>query len=104
MARAIALPGSVGIPWPVARRRAPRFFGSRGAVLGAVVIAGILFVALTAPLVARHDPLFLDANVRLQAPNAMYPFGTDNQGRDTYSRVVFGARLSLFRPSNACVA
>src|SRR5438105_15831548 len=95
MAGAIALRGPVAIRRPVAQRRVPRFFRHRAAVIGAVIIASILLVAVTAPILARHDPLFLDANVRLQAPSAAYPFGTDNQGRDTYSRVVFGARLSL---------
>jgi peptide/nickel transport system permease protein len=95
MARAIALHGSVATPRPLPRRRTHRFFGHRGAVLGAVIMAGIVLVAVAAPLLARHDPLFLDANVRLQPPSVAYPFGTDNQGRDTYSRVVFGARLSF---------
>jgi peptide/nickel transport system permease protein len=95
MADVIVLRGSVAIRRPVGRRRVPRFFRHRAAVLGAAIIAGILLVALAAPILARHNPLFLDADVRLQAPNAAYPFGTDNQGRDTYSRVVFGARVSL---------
>jgi peptide/nickel transport system permease protein len=95
MAGVIALRGSVAIPRQVTRRRVSRFFRHRAAVVGAVIITGILLVALAAPILARHDPLFLDADVRLQAPNVVYPFGTDNQGRDTYSRVVFGARLSL---------
>src|SRR5438094_863113 len=95
MARVIALRSSVAFRRPMAQRRGPRFFRTRGAVVGVVIVAGILRLALAAPILARHNPLFLDADVRLQAPNAAYPFGTDNQGRDTYSRVVFGARLSL---------
>jgi peptide/nickel transport system permease protein len=95
MARVIALRSPVAIRRPMAQRRVPRFFRNRGAVVGVVIVAGILLLALAAPILARHNPLFLDADVRLQAPNATYPFGTDNQGRDTYSRVVFGARLSL---------
>jgi peptide/nickel transport system permease protein len=95
MANAIALRGQVAIRRPMARRRVPSFFRHRGAVLGAVIAAGILLLALAAPVLAGHDPLFLDANVRLQAPNASFPLGTDNQGRDTFSRVVFGARVSL---------
>ncbi|MDQ3811443.1 MAG: ABC transporter permease, partial [Chloroflexota bacterium] len=95
MADAIALPGAVSVPRAVARRRLPRLLRHRGAVLGAIIVACIVLVAAAAPALARHDPLFLDANVRLQAPSAAFPFGTDNQGRDTYSRVVFGARLSL---------
>ena len=95
MADAIALDTPLPVRRPLAQRRVPPLFRHRGAVLGTVIVAGILLVAVAAPILARHDPLFLDANIRLQAPNAAYPFGTDNQGRDTYSRVVFGARLSL---------
>ena len=95
MADAIALDTPLPVRRPLAQRRVPPLFRHRGAVLGVVIVAGILLVAVAAPILARHDPLFLDANIRLQAPNAAYPFGTDNQGRDTYSRVVFGARLSL---------
>jgi peptide/nickel transport system permease protein len=95
MANAIALGGQVAIQHPMVRRRVPSFFHHRGTVLGAVIAAGILVLALAAPILAGHDPLFLDAHVRLQAPNASFPLGTDNQGRDTYSRVVYGARVSL---------
>jgi peptide/nickel transport system permease protein len=95
MADAIALHSPLPLRRRQAQRRVPRLFRHRGAVLGVVIVAAILLIAVAAPILARHDPLFLDANIRLQAPNAAYPFGTDNQGRDTYSRVVFGARLSL---------
>jgi peptide/nickel transport system permease protein len=95
MARAVALGSPVAIRPAAVQRRVPRFFRHRGAVVGAVIAVGIFLVAAAAPILARHDPLFLDANVRLQAPTTEFPFGTDNQGRDTYSRVVFGARLSL---------
>jgi peptide/nickel transport system permease protein len=95
MADAIALRTPLPVRRQPGQRRVPPLFRHRGAFLGAVIVAIILLVALTAPFLARHDPLFLDANVRLQAPNANFPLGTDNQGRDTYSRVVFGARLSL---------
>jgi peptide/nickel transport system permease protein len=95
MADAIALHTSLPRRRQPAQRRVPRFLGHRGAVVGGIIVAGILLLALAAPILARQDPLFLDANVRLQAPNATFPLGTDNQGRDTYSRVVFGARLSL---------
>jgi peptide/nickel transport system permease protein len=95
MADAIALRSPLPVRRPLAQRRLPPLFRHRSAVLGVVIVAGILLVAVAAPILARHDPLFLDANIRLQAPTAAYPFGTDNQGRDTYSRVVFGARLSL---------
>ena len=95
MAHVIALRGPVATRPAATQPRVGHFFRHRGAVLGAAIAASIVLVAAAAPILARHDPLFLDANVRLQAPNAVFLFGTDNQGRDTYSRVVFGARLSL---------
>src|SRR6266545_3049201 len=95
MADAIALHSPLPVRRQLAQRRVVPFFRHRGAVAGATIVGLILLVALAAPILARHDPLFLDADVRLQAPNAAFPLGTDNQGRDTYSRVVFGARLSL---------
>jgi peptide/nickel transport system permease protein len=52
-------------------------------------------VALMAPVIARQDPLAVDPNVRLLAPSASHLFGTDQLGRDQFSRVVYGARVSL---------
>lgn len=96
MAREIAIGGPIALPRAhAARRRLPRFFHHRSAVIGASIILLVLLIALAAPLLAIHNPLFLDPGVRLEPPNATYPFGTDNQGRDTYSRVVFGTRVSL---------
>src|SRR5437868_1114147 len=87
---AIALHAPQAVGRPAARRRIPPLFAHRGAVFGATIVACILLTALAAPVLARHDPLFLDANIRLEPPNALHLLGTDNQGRDTYSRVVFG--------------
>ena len=62
---------------------------------GACIAAVVLLVALLAPLLATHDPLFLDPMARLSPPGDAHLLGTDNFGRDTFSRAVFGARLSL---------
>jgi peptide/nickel transport system permease protein len=63
---------------------------------GAAVIIIILVVtAVFAPLVATHDPLFPDAINRLAAPSGGHLFGTDDIGRDVFSRVVYGGRISL---------
>ena len=53
--------------------------------------------AFMAPVVATHDPLEvnLSADARLQAPSWEHLFGTDNLGRDVFSRMVYGARISL---------
>ncbi|MBL7071260.1 MAG: ABC transporter permease [Candidatus Omnitrophica bacterium] len=66
-------------------------------LFGVVVILFMFIVALFAPVLATHDPLELDlsADVRLQPPSAEHIFGTDDMGRDLFSRMVYGARISL---------
>ncbi|VTU40085.1 Stage 0 sporulation protein KD [Variovorax sp. PBS-H4] len=55
----------------------------------------LLVCAVAAPLVAPHDPFHPDLKHRLEAPNPIYWLGTDDLGRDTLSRLVFGARTAL---------
>jgi len=63
--------------------------------VGTATFALIALVALLAPLLTPYGPNDLDIINRLQAPNAAHPMGTDDLGRDVWSRVVHGARLSL---------
>ncbi|QJX09462.1 MULTISPECIES: ABC transporter permease [Rhizobium] len=73
-----------------------RFFGRRPMlVLSAGLLLFFVLVAVGAPLVAPYDPIMQNAEVRLQAPSLLHPFGTDNFGRDILSRVIWGARLDL---------
>lgn len=58
-------------------------------------IAGLLGTAALAPLLATHDPNHQDYRSVLQGPSAEHWFGTDHLGRDVYSRIVYGARLSV---------
>jgi peptide/nickel transport system permease protein len=83
---------------PISRRGAtrwPTFFRHRSAVIGGAVLVVVVLVALLAPLLATQSPTLLAGEIRLQAPSLAHIFGTDNQGRDTYSRTVFGAQVSL---------
>ncbi len=64
-------------------------------VAGTVIIVALLAMALLAPLIATHHPHEQILADRLLPPSADYWFGTDNLGRDIYSRVVHGARLTL---------
>jgi len=68
--------------------------GGLGA-LGALILLALAVVALFPGLVARHDPYAIDADRRLEPPSAAHPFGTDELGRDVWSRVAHGTRLSL---------
>ncbi|MEI8189045.1 MAG: nickel transporter permease [candidate division NC10 bacterium] len=64
-------------------------------VLGTAIIFGLLLVAALAPLLATHNPYEQTLNDRLFAPSVTHWFGTDSLGRDIYSRVVYGARVTL---------
>jgi len=64
-------------------------------VAGTGIIIFLLLVAALAPLLATHDPYEQILPDRLLPPSARYYFGTDSLGRDIYSRVVYGARVTL---------
>jgi ABC-type dipeptide/oligopeptide/nickel transport system permease subunit len=68
----------------------------RAAVVGAAIVIIMLVSALAAPLVAPYDPVAMDLDSRMVPPSAGHVLGTDFFGRDVLSRVIFGARVSLF--------
>ena len=68
---------------------------TRLAWLGLVVVLAMLFLAATADILTPYDPNFQDYTRVLQPPSFDNPFGTDEIGRDVYSRVVYGTRVSL---------
>ncbi len=63
--------------------------------VGLLLLALLAVVALLPQLFATHDPYALNANLRLGAPSGAHFFGTDELGRDIYSRVVYGVSISL---------
>lgn len=65
------------------------------AVVGFAVIATMLLMAVLAPVLAPHDPIRISLSERLSAPSAHHLFGTDELGRDIFSRIMYGARISL---------
>jgi peptide/nickel transport system permease protein len=67
----------------------------KGVPVGGLVLLGVIVVALAAPLLTGIEPTALDPRGRLSPPSAQHLFGTDNFGRDVFSRTVWGARLSL---------
>jgi peptide/nickel transport system permease protein len=64
-------------------------------VLGAAICGLIALGALLAPLLTPYDPAFQNLDVRLQGPRPGHPFGTDDLGRDLYSRLLYGSRISM---------
>ena len=64
--------------------------------VGTVVMLIFLLVALLAPLLAPYEPLGQNISAGLNAPSAAHLFGTDKLGRDIFSRILYGARISLF--------
>ncbi len=85
---------------PAVRRAVPapirRLVSNPGAAISLVVLAAFILIAVAAPLLARYDPLKQVPTASLNAPSLAHPFGTDRLGRDVLSRVMYGARLSLW--------
>jgi peptide/nickel transport system permease protein len=64
-------------------------------ILGLMVIALWIVLAMLAPQIAPYERLKQDVNIRLQAPDAIHAFGTDELGRDMLSRVLWGAQITI---------
>src|SRR3989442_2488566 len=83
------------------RRRSPwrdvlmRLACSRGAVLGGTILVVLILAAVGAPLLTGYDPLTMQPDDRLQPPNRHHLFGTDVFGRDLFTRILYGSRISL---------
>jgi peptide/nickel transport system permease protein len=81
-----------------AERRVPPWFTELArrkiTLLGVAIVTITVLVGVLAPVIAGN-PTRMDVQARLSAPSPMHWFGTDDVGRDVYSRVVYGARLSL---------
>ncbi|MEK9744654.1 MAG: ABC transporter permease [Candidatus Puniceispirillum sp.] len=73
----------------------------QGVVIGALIVAAVVLIALCAPLIAPHDPYYQDLLARLKPPvwddrgSWDHILGTDHLGRDYLSRLIYGARISL---------
>lgn len=72
------------------------FLKNRLAVLGLLIIVVLGLTALFAPYIAPFDPIATNLSERLQPLSAQHIFGTDEFGRDIFSRVVWGSRLTLY--------
>ena len=71
------------------------FCASPAALAGLLIVVSLLLCALFAPWLATHDPYAQNLRQMLQPPSMQHWFGTDELGRDIWSRVVYGARVTL---------
>jgi len=66
------------------------------ALIGLLILLGLILVAILAPVIAPVGPNDQDLNRRLLPPSAAHWFGTDELGRDVFARVVYGSRITLY--------
>jgi peptide/nickel transport system permease protein len=77
------------------RKSWQRFCGHPLGLLGLAVIVLLIVVAICAPLLTSYDPIVQNMAIRLAPPSWEHLLGTDEFGRDVYSRIVYGARTTL---------
>jgi peptide/nickel transport system permease protein len=81
------------------------FARSRSGVIGLCIVAAYLAVAIAGPWIYQRNPLHQDLDAALRAPGqAGYPLGSDELGRDTLSRIIHGARISMTIGLTAVIA
>lgn len=67
----------------------------RLAMIGGMIVATLVFLAICGPYLTPYDPNAMDFSARFSSPSFAHPLGTDDFGRDTLSRILHGARISL---------
>lgn len=72
-----------------------KLMNNKLAIIGLVIFSIILLSSILAPLLTKYDPLAVDMNNVLRNPSADHLFGTDKVGRDVFSRVIYGGRISI---------
>lgn len=73
-----------------------KMLGNRIAMIGLVIFLIILLACIFAPIVTSYDPLGVDLKAVSKPPSSQHLFGTDKLGRDVFTRVLYGGRLSIF--------
>lgn len=77
-------------------RMVRRFMRNRAAVFGLVIVTIFVAIAILAPVLSPFDPIKTNWGLVRKAPSALNWFGTDELGRDVFSRILYGARASLY--------
>ena len=77
------------------KRNVRKFVRNKLAMLGLIVVLVIVFMCIAAPLLTEYDPAKPDFGAQTEAPSAVHFLGTDKLGRDVFSRVLYGGRISI---------
>ncbi|MFN8591886.1 MAG: ABC transporter permease [Thermomicrobiales bacterium] len=80
---------------PIWQQTLRRLLSDQTGVIGVVIVSLLIFAAIAAPLLAPADPFAIGAGMPFAPPSREHLMGTDDLGRDVFSRVLFGARVSL---------
>jgi len=72
-----------------------KILSNRSLMVGGTIIIVMVLIAALAPMLTSHDPFAMTVSDRLLAPSGEHLFGTDEYGRDLFTRVVYGARVSI---------
>ncbi|MGB4110706.1 MAG: ABC transporter permease, partial [Desulfomonilia bacterium] len=72
-----------------------RFFRDKLAVAGLVIVLALFALSILTPVIAPYDPSAIDVDNILMPPSAQHLFGTDDLGRDVFTRMLYGAGISL---------
>jgi len=84
-----------GRNFTLAKRGLEKFMRNRLAILGLVIITIIILMCIFAPLLTSYNPTEISLRERRLAPGGSHIFGTDNLGRDVFSRLLYGGRMSI---------
>jgi peptide/nickel transport system permease protein len=82
-------------PESLFRQRLRRLLRGRFGLIMTLLCVGIILVAIFAPKIAPYDPFDVNPSDRLLSPSQTHLFGTDDLGRDVFSRIIYGARISI---------
>jgi len=82
--------------WGEVRAGVLRLLGNPLATIGLVIIGLLILIAIFAPVIAPFDPVAQSLSRALQPPSDVHWFGTDEYGRDIFSRVIYGSRITLY--------
>ena len=85
-----------GTHFSLAKRNIRKFMSNKLALLGGIILIIMVISTVLAPLLTKYDPTIIDPSMRSLPPSSEHIFGTDRVGRDLFTRILYGGRVSIF--------